>query len=92
MKKINLLLISTMLIVGCAKKVDPTPEVVETQPITESIEVGIVDTTVEVVNNTLIIETETLTETLVNTIEVVLRYHRPQPMKTLKKLPSSKKW
>ena len=32
----KLLLISLMLIVGCAKKVAPTPELVVTQPITES--------------------------------------------------------
>ena len=77
MKKINLLLISTILIVGCAKKVDPTPEVVATQPITESIEVEIVYTPVEVVNNTQLIETETLTETLVNTTEVLIEISSP---------------
>ena len=77
MKKINLLLISTMLIVGCAKKVDPTPEIVETQPITQSIEVEIVYTPVEVVNNTQLIEAETPTETLVNTTEVLIEISSP---------------
>ena len=77
MKKINLVLISTMLIVGCAKNVDPTPEVVETQPITESIEVEIVDTPVEVVNNTQIIEAETPTEALIDPTEVVIELSVP---------------
>ena len=66
-----------MLIVGCAKKVDPTPEVVETQPITESIEVEIVDTPVEVVNNTQNIEKKTLPEALVNTTEAVIEISSP---------------
>ena len=60
MKKINLLLISTMLIVGCAKKVEPTPEIVEAQPTAETVEVDTVETPVEVVISPQIVEVETV--------------------------------
>jgi nucleoid-associated protein YgaU len=66
MKKINLLLISTMLIVGCAKKVEPTPEVVETQPIIETVGVDVVETSVEIVNNTQIIEAKIPVEVVID--------------------------
>tara|TARA_B110000438_G_C15743288_1_gene619511 strand:- start:569 stop:1324 length:756 start_codon:yes stop_codon:yes gene_type:complete len=87
MKKFNLLLISTMLIVGCAKNVDPTPEVVKIQPITESIEVEIVDTPVKVVDNTQIIEMETPTEALINTTEVVIEISSPLTDEDAKEAP-----
>ncbi len=49
MKKINLLLISLMLMVGCAKKVTPTPEAVESQPTTETVVVETMPT-VEIIS------------------------------------------
>ena len=58
MKKINLLLVMTMLIVGCTKKVDPTPEVI--------------DTPNTIVNNAKIIELGKPTEILVDTTEGVI--------------------
>jgi len=77
MKKINLILISLMLMIGCAKKVEPTPEVVEIQSKTPSVEVDTINTPVEVVNNTQIIEAETPTEALIDPTEVVIELSVP---------------
>ena len=49
MKKINLLLISLMLMVGCAKKVTPTPEAVKSQLTTETVVVETMST-VEIIS------------------------------------------
>ena len=49
-----------MLIVGCAKKVEPTPEIVEAQPTAETVEVDTVETPVEVVISPQIVEVETV--------------------------------
>ena len=61
-----------MLMIGCTKKVEPTPEVVEIQSKTPSVEVDTINTPVEVVNNTQIIEAETPTEALIDPTEVVI--------------------
>jgi len=63
--------------IGCAKKVEPTPEAVETQSKTPSVELDTINTPVEVVNNTQIIEAETPTEALIDPTEVVIELSVP---------------
>ncbi len=64
-----------MLIVGCAKKVEPTPEVVETQPITET---DVITTPVELENDSQITEIETSTDVVENTPTVVIELSTPE--------------
>ena len=58
-------------------KVEPIPEVVEIQSKTPSVEVDTINTPVEVVNNTQIIEAETPTEALIDPTEVVIELSVP---------------
>ena len=68
MNKINLLLISIIFMVGCAKNVEPSPEIIETQPIIESIDINnTVDAPVEIINTTKVV---IATEEVMNTAEV----------------------
>ena len=74
MNKINLLLISIILMVGCAKNVEPSPEIIETKPIIESIDMNnTVDAPVEIVNTTKVTEILIATEEVMNTTEVVIQ-------------------